>query len=154
TAQVEGSSAVFATTEPLPMRGGLTVDIYILKGVLREPSGLTRLAWFVAGNPIVFLPVATLAGMFLLWWYKGRDPAPGVSVAPMCSPPEGMTPAEAGTLVDDVTHPRDITSTLVDLAVRGYVKIEEVSDTTLLVFHSRDYVFHLLKPRAEWNALA
>ena len=64
----------------------------------------------------------------------------------MYEPPPGMSPAEAGTLIDDTIHPRDITSTIVDLAVRGYVKIEETVDTTLLIFHSKDYIFHLLKP--------
>ena len=67
--------------------------------------------------------------MFALWWYKGRDPDPGRSVAPMYEPPPGMSPAEAGTLIDDTIHPRDITSTIVDLAVRGYLKIEETVDT-------------------------
>jgi len=36
-----------------------------------------------------------------------------------------MTPAEAGTLVDDDAAMRDITATVVDLAVRGYLTIEE-----------------------------
>ena len=84
--------------------------------------------------------------MFTLWWYKGRDPDPGRSVAPMYEPPPGMSPAEAGALLDDTVHPRDITSTIVDLAVRGYVKIEETAETNLLIFHSKDYIFHLLKP--------
>ena len=72
----------------------------------------------------------------------------------MYEPPPGMSPAEAGTLIDDTIHPRDITSTIVDLAVRGYVKIEETVDTTLLIFHSKDYIFHLLKPVTEWQGLA
>jgi uncharacterized membrane protein len=110
--------------------------------------------WFVGSNPIVFLPFVTLAVMFPLWWYKGRDPDPGISVAPMYEPPAGLTPAEAGTLIDDSTDPRDITCTLVDLAVRGYVKIEETNDTTLMVFHHKDYLFHLLKDRDQWGKLA
>jgi uncharacterized membrane protein YgcG len=55
-----------------------------------------------------------------------------------------------GTLIDDSTDPRDITSTIVDLAVRGYIKIEEKVDT-FLVFKKKDYVFHLLKPREQWG---
>ena len=53
-------------------------------------------------------------------------------------------------MLDDSIHPRDITSTIVDLAVRGYLKIEEKVDT-FLVFHHKDYVFHLLKPNTEWG---
>ena len=150
SSEIQGSNVAFETSNPLPMRGGMTIDIYIPKGILREPSAFTRMIWFLGSNPIVFLPLLTLAVMFTLWWYKGRDPDPGISVAPMYEPPPGMSPAEAGTLLDDTIHPRDITCTLVDLAVRGYVKIEEV-DNKGLVFHHKDYVFHSLKPQAEWT---
>ncbi len=150
TAEVKGADVMFETTNPLPMRGGMTIDIYIPQGTLQAPSSLTKLGWFLGSNPIVFLPVFTLAVMFGLWYSVGRDPDPGISVAPMYEPPKGMTPAEAGTLLDDAIHPRDITSTIVDLAVRGYIKIEEKVDT-FLVFHHKDYVFHLLKSAGQWG---
>src|SRR5579863_3941382 len=153
TAEVRGSEVSFETNNPLPMRGGMTIDIFIPKGILKEPGAFTRFMWFVGSNPIVFLPFWTFAVMFTLWWYKGRDPDPGLSVAPMYEPPAGMTPAEVGALLGDKVHPRDITCTLVDLAVRGFVKIEEVDDKGL-VFHHKDYVFHLLKPRDQWADLA
>jgi Predicted membrane protein (DUF2207) len=150
TAKAAGPEAVFETNNPLPMRGGLTIDVYIPKDILKEPSALTKFFWFVGGNPIVFLPLVTLIGMFSLWWLKGRDPDPGVSVAPMYAPPSGISPAEAGTLLNDSIHPRDITSTIIDLAVRGYIKIEETAEKTL-VFTHKDYIFHLLKPREQWG---
>ena len=148
--KIAGSEALFETNNPLPMRGGLTIDVYIPKDILKEPSALTKFFWFLGGNPAVFLPLVTLAVMFTLWWYKGRDPDPGMSVAPMYEPPPGISPAEAGTLLDDTIHPRDITSTMVDLAVRGYIKIEETAEKGL-VFTHKDYVFHLLKPMAQWT---
>ncbi len=153
TATVEGAVATFETTSRLPMRGGMTIDVYIPKGILHQPSALTRFFWFLGGNPIIFFPVVTLAVMFPLWWFKGRDPDPGMSVAPMYEPPQGVSPAECGTLLDDKIHPRDITSTMVDLAVRGYIKIEETAEKGL-VFTHKDYVFHLLKPREQWTDLA
>jgi uncharacterized membrane protein YgcG len=153
SADVQGSEVSFETRNPLPMRGGMTIDVFIPKGILKESGAFTRFIWFVGSNPIVFLPFWTFAVMFTLWWYKGRDPDPGLSVAPMYEPPAGMTPAEAGALLDDKVHPRDITSTLVDLAVRGFVRIEEV-DEKGLVFHHKDYVFHLLKPMEQWGDLA
>jgi uncharacterized membrane protein YgcG len=153
TAEVNGADVTSETNNPLPMRGGLTIDIFIPKGILKKPSPLTLMLWFLGSNPIVFLPFVTLVVMFLLWWYKGRDPDPGISVAPMYEPPAGLTPAEAGALLEDQVHPRDITSTLVDLAVRGYVKIEEVDDKGL-IFHHKDYIFHLLKPQPQWSGLA
>jgi len=147
---VKGADVTFETTNPLPMRGGLTIDIFIPKGVLKTPGALTLLFWFLGSNPIVFLPFLTLAVMYGLWHTVGKDPDPGISVAPLYEPPKDMTPAEAGTLIDDSTDPRDITSTIIDLAVRGYIRIEEKVDT-ILVFKKRDYVFHLLKPRESWG---
>ncbi|MFY9674115.1 MAG: DUF2207 domain-containing protein [Terriglobales bacterium] len=143
-AQVNGADVSVETTGKLRARAGLTIDIYIPPGIVKAPGAFTRFWWFVASNPILLLPFLTLAVMWGLWYSVGRDPDPGISVAPLYEPPQGMTPAEAGTLLDDSIHPRDITSTIVDLAVRGYIKIEEKVDT-FLVFHHKDYVFHNLK---------
>ena len=57
TSEVKGSDVSFETDNPLPMRGGLTIDIYIPKGVLKQPGVMTRLVWFLGSNPIVFLPL-------------------------------------------------------------------------------------------------
>ena len=152
TASVEGPSVSCETTGPLPMRGGLTADAYIEKGVLHQPGALARFFRFVRSNPVLTLPLWAFAVMFTLWWMKGRDPDPGMSVAPMYEPPEKMGPAEVGTLIDDSVDPRDITSVLVDLAVRGYVKIVETQHKGFLST-TKDYEFHLLKDRSQWNDL-
>ncbi len=41
------------------------------------------------------------------------------------APPEDVRPGQAGTLLDGVANPRDVTGTIVDLAVRGYLRIED-----------------------------
>jgi uncharacterized membrane protein len=149
--EVNGNVVKVRSNEPLSMREGLTADVYIAKGVLTQPSKLTFAVWFLRSNFIVLLPLWALIVMFSFWWTKGRDPKPDISVAPMYEPPKGMSPAEVGALIADTVHPRDITSTLVDLAVRGYLKIEETESKTLMFSH-RDYVFHLLKPQSEWGS--
>ena len=103
-ASVQGAVASSETNGPLPMHGGLTVDVYIPKGILHEPGALTKLIWFARSNPILALPVWAFAVMFTFWWLKGRDPDPGMSVAPMYEPPENMRPAEVGTLIDDAVQ--------------------------------------------------
>ena len=46
---------------------------------------------------------------------------------------------------------RDITATLVDLAVKGYLTIEQKDESHLLgLTHSKDYIFHMKKPPSEW----
>ncbi|WP_147525050.1 DUF2207 domain-containing protein [Cellulomonas timonensis] len=61
----------------------------------------------------------------------GAEPAVGfrdrrAPVAVQFAPPAGVRPGELGTLLDEIAHPKDVTATLIDLAVRGYLRIEEV----------------------------
>ena len=63
----------------------------------------------------------------------GKDGGPEVS-APLhegetpveFEPPEHLRPGELGTLIDFDAGTLDVTATIIDLAVRGYLKIEEV----------------------------
>ena len=41
-------------------------------------------------------------------------------------PPDKLRPGQLGTLVDFTANPLDVTATIVDLAVRGYLVIEEI----------------------------
>jgi len=43
-------------------------------------------------------------------------------------PPDRIRPGQVGTIVDFTAHPLDVSATIVDLAVRGYLVIEEISD--------------------------
>lgn len=40
-------------------------------------------------------------------------------------PPDGLRPAQLGLLLDEVAHTRDVSATIIDLAVRGHLRIEE-----------------------------
>ncbi|WP_413450953.1 DUF2207 domain-containing protein [Georgenia phoenicis] len=48
-------------------------------------------------------------------------------VAVRFTPPDDVRPGEVGTLHDEYADLRDVSATLVDLAVRGYLRIEEVA---------------------------
>jgi uncharacterized protein (TIGR04222 family) len=41
-------------------------------------------------------------------------------------PPDNLRPGLIGTLIDETANPLDVTATIVDLAVRGYLRIEEI----------------------------
>ena len=58
-------------------------------------------------------------------------------------PPAGLRPGQIGTLVDFKANPLDVTATIVDLAVRGYLKIEELSGGGL--FHKGDWKLTRMK---------
>lgn len=48
------------------------------------------------------------------------------ALAVQFTPPKGLRPGLVGTVYDGVAESRDVTATIVDLAVRGYVKITAV----------------------------
>ncbi len=45
-------------------------------------------------------------------------------------PPDGIRPGAMGTLWDEVAHPLDVSAMIVDLAVRGYLRIDETEPPT------------------------
>jgi uncharacterized membrane protein len=141
------------TTAPLPYHAGLTVAVATDKGVIQEPTAADVVGRFLQSNWPLFLPVGVFCVMFYLWWTRGRDPRLR-PIAAQYEPPNQLTPGEAGTLVDNSANMRDITASIVDLAVRGYMVIEEVQKERMLgLMHEKDYNFILQKDRSQWSAL-
>jgi uncharacterized membrane protein YgcG len=89
------------------------------------------MAWLVRrrGRDSVFagltpglLPVSGQAGQEAVVTRHPKD------VAVQFTPPKGMRPGEIGTLIDEVANPVDVTATIIDLAVRGFLRIEEITN--------------------------
>ena len=153
TATIEPGGVRVTTDRDLGFREGLTAVVGWDPGVVRRPTAVEKTAAVVYSNLPLALPPLVLFGMVRLWRARGRDPelAP---VATRYEPPEHMTPAELGTLVDGKPDMRDITATIVDLAVRGYLHIEQFENEVLFgLFSNKDYRFTLKKPRDEWRGL-
>ncbi len=95
------------------------------------------------------LLVLLVAGCGWLFWTRGRDrrfvgspvdqtmgnatgdaqavPLFEHGVAPVeFAPPEDLRPGQVGTIIDEQANTLDVTATIVDLAVRGYLTIEEI----------------------------
>jgi uncharacterized membrane protein len=141
------------TTRGLGMREGLTVVVGWNPGIVHRPTTIEKTTSLVSSNLPLAIPPLVLLGMYRLWRARGRDPelAP---IATQYEPPARMTPAELGTLIDGKPDMRDITATIVDLAVRGYLHITETKDERFFgLFSDKDYTFAVTKDRAEWAAL-
>jgi hypothetical protein len=92
------------------------------------------------GATLVGLLVLLLGGVALLYSTRGRDArivskkaaegdhAP-VDDGRFC-PPDGVRPGQIGTLIDEQADVIDVTATIIDLAVRRYLLIEELSRET------------------------
>jgi len=140
----------FITTKTLHPGEALTIAFGWDKGLVSPPSSLKKILWAIniGENWVFLLPIFSLIFMANRWYRKGRDPRMRESVTVMYEPPKfdnkPLTPAEVGTLVDEKLDPRDITSTIVGLAVKGYIQIEE-TEKEGIIFERADYRLKKMK---------
>jgi len=132
----------FRATRALRPREGITVVVGWPPGHVAHPSELRRALWLIADFWPLALPALALVWGGFVWWAFGRDPGSNRSVKPEYAPPADVIPAEAGALVEERAHPRDVIATVVDLAVRGYLQIEPITTA----FGTPDFMFKRLKP--------
>ncbi len=136
---VSGDSVVFRSDSELNPYQGLTISLGFPPGVISGHSTLQKWFWFITDNLIYTVPFLTLLILYFIWSKFGRDPYKNMPIAVRYEPPPELTPAEAGTLYDERADMIDLTSTVIDLAVRGYLRIEEIETTKYLFLSDRDY---------------
>ncbi|NKL50069.1 DUF2207 domain-containing protein, partial [Rhizobium leguminosarum bv. viciae] len=129
---------VFSTTAPLDANEGLTFAIRMPKGSIDPPGADMESTWWLKDNRDYFIGFGGLILVFAYYlrsWLKvGRDPARGV-VVPRWDAPEGISPA----LVNYIDNKgfsgggwTALAATALDLAVRGYVKLEDLKDSIII----------------------
>lgn len=148
--KASGNSVDFMTTKSLLPKEGFTIAFGWDKGLVAPPSAMNKFLWACDAeeNWIFLLPFFTLSFMAYLWRTRGRDPGVREAVTVRYEPPKynnvPLTAGEVGAVVDEKLDPRDVTSTIVGLAVKGYIKIEE-QKTEGLIFESTDYYLSKVK---------
>ena len=125
---------------------GMTIGVGWAAGHISSRPSETqeRLARLTQWSPIL-IPILVFILAFGAWRKRGRDPEEG-SIDVRYEPVKDASPAELGTLVDNEADMQDITATLVDLAVRGFLRIEETTESHLFgLSNSTDYIIHILR---------
>lgn len=144
-ASKSGESIQF-NAQKLDPSQGLTVAVDLPKGSVIPHSVLfDTVAYLQKFYQVFVLPVATVILLSAWWWLYGRDPGEKKSESPNTLPPNFITPAEAGTLIDESCDLTDIVSTVIDLAARGFIKIRVVPYNGFLYLDTKDYEFTLIK---------
>ena len=148
TGQTVDGSALFSSSRVLGSRENLTI-VVPLTDVSFAPvkiSMLEKLQQNKALHTTYILSPSILAaaGLSLLWFKKGKDYKRKGIIVPEYEAPPGLTPAEVGMLADYNVDGWDISATIIDLAVRGYLKIYEDSKK-ILFFTKKTYSLELLK---------
>ncbi len=106
---------------------------FLLSIFNRPPAQFTEADWDTIINLAIyaaafFILVGGSLGVYLLWYWKGRDPVAGPSPEFFPHPPEDLPAGMAGTLIDERTNERDLIATVLDLARRGHLDIEATAD--------------------------
>ena len=147
----------FESTKMLLPGGGLTIVLGWPKGIVKEVPkkyskdiGTTLLKYlpYLIALYVLVIPLVTLGAISFIWNKYGRDPAGKGTIIPIYSPPDKLTPMEIGSIVDERADLRDISATIIDLAVKGYMKIHEIKEKGFFKT-KRDYEFIKLKEADE-----
>lgn len=107
----------------LPAHHGITLMLELPQGYWQGAPEFGKLSIF---NMMLFL-LGPL-GAALLWYLFGRDKHMVKTLE--FYPPDDLTPGEIGYLVDGKADKQDLISTIVYLADKGYIEIEEVDRKT------------------------
>ncbi len=145
TTQIVDHTITVQATSSLAPQEGLTTVIGLPKGLLQMSSWQQQLQWFLEDNWGYFIPFFVLIFMLYAWYKHGRDAeTTHTAIMPIYTPPENLSPAEVGTLIDERVDMQDIISTIIDLAVRGYLKIIETKEKKFF-FETFEYEFKRTK---------
>lgn len=127
--------------EELGYRNGVTIGAAFPAGVI-VPEMSWKMLMYNLVKLLFLLPVLILFGCFGYWWKHGKDPSQKTIVPTFKLNPE-LRSMEVGALIDENFNSHDVTAGLMDLAVRGYIKIEEKKKKGF--FGSKKYRFKKLK---------
>jgi uncharacterized membrane protein len=90
--------------------------------------------WKIARLLIVLFFIFVAIEPIITYFRKGRDPHRTKTIIAEYGPPDKLPPVEVGSIVDERADMRDISATIIDLAVRGFLRIKEIPGGKLWIF--------------------
>ena len=134
--------------ENVSARENLTIAIGFEKGIVRQPPPPPPPTFFQKFGALILSGLISFSLLFyygFTWLKFGIDPVKP-TVFPQFDVPEKMTPASVG-MIDKQRYYGDlITGSILNLAVNGYIKIEEDVEKYIFgLFKSKRYIIHKLK---------
>jgi uncharacterized protein (TIGR04222 family) len=158
TGENSGAVVNFSSTRTLASGEQMSVVTALVKGAVAVPPPMLEArkrifpfdAFDITPLTVGLSLLIAIVGVGLVawnWWAHGRDRAyltqyyltndPRQGAAPLFrhdpvvvefEPPQNMRPAQLGLILDESADAKDVTATIVDLAVRGYMTIKEVPE--------------------------
>ncbi|MFA6427666.1 MAG: DUF2207 domain-containing protein, partial [Candidatus Magasanikbacteria bacterium] len=122
----------------LAPQSGFTIVVGIPKNILPYITPSNSSSNFIIGDTasspaitgiiiiIVLWPIFLFVFLFRRWWKYGRDPKGRETIVTEFDAPDKLSALEVGILVDETAHNKDITAEIIQLAIRGYIKINRI----------------------------
>jgi uncharacterized membrane protein YgcG len=144
TASVREGEVNFETTRRLAPNEGLTIVAMFPKGIVTQPSALTRLGWTLVDNIGELVGIGALLllifFMFAMWWRLGRDPRKGPKF-PRYEPPANMSAAAIRFIDRMGFDTRCLAAGVLGLGARGYLKVQQ---------HDKGFVVQKTGSTVQW----
>lgn len=147
---ISDGAVVFKTNRTLQPFENLSIELPVPPGMFAQPTTKDKLRDHLVDIIGLATGLAIIVAGVAVWWRKGRDYRGKELIIPEYGPPKDLTPAEVGMLADYKVDGRDMSATLIDLAVRGYVKLHE-DVKKFLFFKSKSFKLELMNP--DFNGL-
>jgi uncharacterized membrane protein len=144
-ANASGNTLEYKSTGNINAGEGMTIVAGWPKGVTAKPTMRQNILYIVKDNWTLFVPIFVFVLMFRFWSKYGRDPKGRGTIIAQYEPPDKLAPGEIGTMVDGSADNKDVSSTIIDLAVRGFLKIKRTEEKGFLGTTSAEYTFARLK---------
>lgn len=150
--KTNSTSAYFKTARQLAPKEDFTVVVGFPKNTfpiltVNAPRKSSTYSYNYSSSSIpelnlwVFIPLISIGLFIILKLWKGGQDERLVNETIMVEyrAPNGLKPAEMGTLMDERADTLDVTATIIHLASRGFLTIEEKEKKW--IFGSTDYIF-------------
>ncbi|WP_051890520.1 DUF2207 domain-containing protein [Chryseobacterium vrystaatense] len=149
TVKVLSDHSIEWSASGLRANEGLTIAVGFKKGIMVPPPPPTFSEKYgiLIGGCTVFL--ALMMYLYSTWRKYGVDPETP-TVYPQFNVPENLSPASMGYINSESFKNKYLTAAVVNLAVKGYVKIIEGEDSGVLgFFNTKTFTLEKLKPADE-----
>ena len=111
---------------------GITFDVIFDKKLIEVKT--LSFGW------VYIYAILLIIGAYL---YYQKHKIPYIATSPQYYPPKDLDVLKVGILIDQIADEKDISTAILDLATRGYLKIETIKETTFKIFSTE--VIQLVK---------
>jgi uncharacterized membrane protein YgcG len=127
------------TTTGLSANETLTIVQTYEKGYFTPPTWLETYGKYLPVAPIVFVQLYAVHWAYRRWNKYGKD-YKARAIAPFFGRPKNVSVMQASYLKDNKLTPQHISAAIIDLSIRGYIKISEQKDG-----HKTTHMLELIK---------